>query len=197
MGSLEPGDSVVGSDGNPARVTGVFPQGRKLVYRLTMTDGSSALACAEHLWAVRTMEDKRRHKPLRVLQTQEMLGNFRRNHQYRYELPLLSAPVKWAGREVPLEPYSLGLLLGDGCITDKTSPTFATSDAELVSSLELALGGMSLSFRRKSAVDYVITNPAAGRGGLIVRNPLTAGAARTATGRDVLGDQVHPRSLPL
>ena len=173
MGSLEPGDHVIGSDGEPVRVVGVFPQGRKLVYRLTMTDGSSTLACAEHLWAVRTMEDKRRHKPPRVLETREMLGNLRRNHQYRYELPLLSAPVNWPAREVPLDPYSLGLLLGDGCITDKTSPTFATPDAALVSSLELALGGMSLSFRRKSAVDYVITNPLAGRGGVIVRNPLT------------------------
>ena len=173
MGSIEPGDSVIGSDGNPVAVTGVFPQGAKTVYRVTMTDGSSTLACAEHLWAVRTMEDKRRHKPLRILETREMLGNFRRNHQYRYELPLLSAPVNWARREVLLEPYSLGLLLGDGCITDKTSPTFATSDVELVSSLELALGDMSLSFRRKSAVDYVITNPAAGRGGIPVRNPLT------------------------
>ena len=173
MGSIEVGDSVIGSDGNPVAVTGVFPQGPKTVYRVTMTDWSSTLACAEHLWAVRTMEDKRRHRPLRILETQEMLGNFRRNHQYRYELPLLSAPVNWARREVPLEPYSLGLLLGDGCITDKTSPTFATSDAELVSSLELALGDMSLSFRRKSAVDYVITNPAAGRGGIPVRNPLT------------------------
>src|ERR671939_828381 len=68
MGSLSPGDTVIGSDGKSVRVTGVFPQGRKEVYRLTMTDGSSTLTCAEHLWAVRTMEDKRRHKPPRVLE---------------------------------------------------------------------------------------------------------------------------------
>ncbi len=173
MGSLKPGDAVISSNGNPTLVTGVYPQGTKKVYRLTMTDGASALACAEHLWAVRTMEDKRRHKPLRILQTQEMIGNFRRNHQYRYEVPLLSAPVQWSRREVSLEPYSLGLLLGDGCITGKTSPSFSTSDTELVSSLELSLAGMNLSFRRKSSIDYVITNPAAGRGGVIVRNPLT------------------------
>jgi phosphate starvation-inducible protein PhoH and related proteins len=173
MGSIKPGDRVIGSGGKAVTVTGVFPQGPKAVYRVTMTDGSSTLACAEHLWAVRTMEDKRRGKPSRVLTTQEMIGNYRRNHQYRYELPLLSSPVSWPRRPVPLDPYSLGLLLGDGCITDKTSPAFATSDAELVNSLELALGGMNLSFRRKSAIDYVITNPKAGRGGIVVRNPLT------------------------
>ena len=176
MGDLRRGDLVIASDGQPTKVLGVFPQGEKMVYRLTMTDGSSTLACAEHLWAVSTMEDKRRHKAQRLLQTQEMMGNVRRHHQYRYELPLLSAPVNWSSREVLLEPYSLGLLLGDGCITGKTSPSFTTSDAELVSSLELSLADMKLSFRRKSNIDYYITNPLAGKGGhfsQMPRNPLT------------------------
>ncbi|MGH9942723.1 MAG: PhoH family protein [Pyrinomonadaceae bacterium] len=173
MGDLHSGDLVIASDGQPTKVLGVFPQGEKLVYRLTMTDGSSTLACAEHLWAVSTMEDKRRGKSARLLETQEMIGNFRRHHQYRYELPLLSSPVAWPHREVPVEPYSLGLLLGDGCITDKTSPSFTTSDVELVSSLKLSLADMNLSFRRKSGIDYVITNPAAGHGGIIIRNPLS------------------------
>ena len=173
MGSLKVGDLVVGSDGRPAKVTGVFPQGEKLVYRVKMTDGASTLACAEHLWAVRTASDKRRSKPLRVMQTQEMSGNLRCSHQYRFELPLLSMPVEWEFRQTPLDPYSLGLLLGDGCLTGKTSPSFATSDAELVSSLESGLAGLSLSFRRQSGIDYVITNPAAGRGWTGVRNPLT------------------------
>lgn len=173
MGDLQVGDLVVGSDGKPTEVLGVFPQGERMVYRVTMTDGASALACAEHLWAVRTASDKWRNKPLRILQTQEMMGNLRCFHQYRYELPLLSAPVDWTFRQTPLEPYSLGLLLGDGCITGKTSPSFCTADAELVSSLEFALAGLPLSFRRKSTVDYTITNPAAKNSGGVVRNPLT------------------------
>ncbi len=172
MGDIQVGDLVIGSDGKPVEVTGVFPQGKKKVYRLTMTDGSSVVACAEHLWQVTTMEDKRRNRAPRIFETQEMLGNFRRNHQYRYELPLLSAPVEFAYQAVSIEPYSLGLLLGDGCISDKTSPSFSTTDAELVTSLEFALADMNLSFRRKSEIDYVLSNPLAGRGGLIVRNPL-------------------------
>jgi phosphate starvation-inducible PhoH-like protein len=172
MGEIKVGDFVTGSDGKPTEVLGVFPQGKKKVYRLTMTDGASAVACDEHLWQVKTMEDKRRNRAPRILETQEMIGNFRRNHQYRYELPLLSAPVEFAAQAVPIEPYSLGLLLGDGCISDKTSPSFATSDAELVASMEVALSDMNLNFRRKTEIDYVISNPLAGRGGLIVRNPL-------------------------
>ncbi len=176
MGEIEVGDLVIGSDGKPTEVLGVYPQGEKQVYRLTMTDGSSAVACAEHLWQVKTLEDKRRNKPPRVLQTQEMLDDFRRDHQYRYELPLLSAPVEWEERNVPIEPYALGLILGDGCISGKTSPTFATADTELVASLGSSLSEMNLHIRRTSEIDYVMVNPLAGKGGnkfAPIRNPLT------------------------
>ena len=165
MGEIRIGDFVVGSDGKPTEVIGVFPQGKKKVYRLTMTDGSSAVACAEHLWQVKTMEDKRRNKPTRVLETREMIGNFRRNHQYRYELPLLSAPIEFEFQETPIEPYSLGLLLGDGCISDKTSPSFTTSDEELAVSLQSGLAEMNVNLRRTNRFDYVISNPLAGKGG--------------------------------
>lgn len=176
MGEIEVGDLVIGSDGKSIEVLGVYPQGKKPVYRLTMTDGASAVACAEHLWQVQTMEDKRRNRSPRVLQTQEMIGNVRRNHQYRYELPLLSAPIEWEYQAVPVEPYALGLMLGDGCMSGKTSPTFATADAELVSSLGVSLSDMSVQVRRKSAIDYVLVNPLAGKGGNKfdpIRNPLT------------------------
>ncbi len=176
MGEIEVGDLVIGSNGQPVEVTGVFPQGKKEIYRLTMTDGSSTVACAEHLWQVRTMEDKRRQRPPRILETQEMIGNVRRHHQYRYELPVLSAPLEFAYQAVPIEPYSLGLLLGDGCISDKTSPSFTTADVELATSLQAELAGMGLNVRRKSTIDYVISNPLAGKGGSkfdIIRNPLT------------------------
>lgn len=175
IGEIGVGDFVIGSDGKPTQVIGVFPQGKKKVYRLTMTDGASTVACAEHLWQVETMEDKRRNKPPRVLETQEMIGNFQRDHQCRYELPLLSAPVEFARQPVPIEPYSLGLLLGDGCISDKTSPSFTTSDTELVAALQAGLAEMNLNFRRKSAIDYVISNLLAGKGGSkfeVIRNPL-------------------------
>ncbi len=39
-----------------------------------------------------------------------MIGNLRAAHYHRYELPLLSAPVSFDSRPVPLDPYALGLL---------------------------------------------------------------------------------------
>jgi len=172
FGSLEVGDYVVGSDGLPTPVLAVYPQGEKEVFRVTATDGSSTLCCAEHLWAVTTPSDKRRGRPPRVLQTSEMLGSLRSAHQHRYELPMLSGPVEFEPHDVPMEPYALGLLLGDGCITGKTTPTFATRDPELAAALSDGLGA-SIEAKEKGGVDYVLRHVDGRRGGLRVANPVT------------------------
>lgn len=172
IGSLEPGDWVIGSNGRPTQVLGVYPQGKKPVFRVTLTDGASTLACAEHLWAVRTPSDKRRGKPARVLQTQELQANLKTAYQHRYELPLV-APVEFPAQDVPLDPYALGLLLGDGCFTGKTTPTFATADPELAQALGAALSPLGVTLTHKSGPDYVLNHRDGRRGGVIVANPLT------------------------
>src|ERR671931_419612 len=77
IGSLSVGDLVIGSDGFPTPVLGIYPQGRKQVFRVRTQDGASTLCCAEHLWAVTTRADRRRGLPPRVVETQEMLGRLR------------------------------------------------------------------------------------------------------------------------
>ena len=154
IGELTVGDLVVGSNGEPTPVIGVYPQGKKTTYRLYSQDGASVLCSEDHLWTVRTASDKRRGKPGRVLETKEMIGNLRAAHARRYELPLLSKPVEFPSRPVPMDPYVLGLLLGDGCVTGRTTPSFATQDRELVAALEDALPGVSV--RSKGGVDYVL-----------------------------------------
>src|SRR5207302_579047 len=94
IGSLAMGDLIVGSNGSPTVVLGIYPQGRKQVFRVSSQDGASTLCCAEHLWSVTTPDDKRRGKPRRILETREMMGRLRQVHQRRFELPLVS-PVEF------------------------------------------------------------------------------------------------------
>ncbi len=171
IGSLRVGDLVVGSNGKPTPVLGVFPQVRKEVFRVSAQDGASTLCCGEHLWHVFTAADRRRCKPGRVLETREMIGHLRTAHQRRFELPLLSAPAEFPPGEVPLDPYALGLLLGDGCLTTTTTPSFSSADNELVAALEASLDGIEL--RHKRGPDYVLRHRNGGRGGVIVANPVT------------------------
>jgi phosphate starvation-inducible PhoH-like protein len=170
IGDLAVGDLVVGSDGLPTPVLGIYPQGRKEVFRVTTQDGASTLACGEHLWTVRTPDDRSHGRPSRVLQTQDMIGRLRRGHVHRFELPLVD-PVEFVPQDVPIAPYALGLLLGDGCLSTTTTPAFATADPELAEALEAELPGIEL--KRKTQVDYVLRHIHGGRGGVIVANPVT------------------------
>lgn len=58
MGEMAPGVKVVTPSGRDAVVTGVHPRGTRKVYRVTRADGSSALACDEHLWTVKIKPQK-------------------------------------------------------------------------------------------------------------------------------------------
>ncbi|MEA2196818.1 MAG: phosphate starvation-inducible protein PhoH [Solirubrobacteraceae bacterium] len=190
IGTLQVGDLVTGSDGRPTPVLGVYPQGRKEVFRVRTQDGASALCCAEHLWHVFTASDRRRGKPGRVLETQEMIGRLRSAHQHRYELPLVSGPAEFEPREVPLDPYALGLLLGDGCLTTTTTPAFSTEDPELASALEASLDRIEL--RPKGSFDYVLRHVDGHRGGVIVANPVTTALRELR----LAGTRSHTKFIP-
>jgi phosphate starvation-inducible protein PhoH and related proteins len=168
IGSLRVGDLVVGSDGLPTPVLGVYPQGRREVFRVRTQDGASTLCCGEHLWAVATRDDRRRGKPLRVLETREMMGQLRAAHDHRFELPLISQPVAFPSRDVPLDPYALGLLLGDGSFSAKITG-FTTADPELAVALEQSIEGIELRYR--STFNYYLRHIAGGQG-LKVANPV-------------------------
>ncbi|MFD0271010.1 PhoH family protein [Streptomyces sp. NPDC127106] len=190
IGDLRVGDLVVGSNGEPTPVLGVYPQGEKDIYRVTAQDGSWTLCCGEHLWTVRTASDRRRNKPWRVLETKEMIGKLRAAHARRYELPLLTAPVEFPAREVSMDPYALGLLLGDGCLTGSTTPSFSTSDPELAEALEAALPGVVA--RHKGGPDYVLNRVKSPGDVVTLENPVT----RVMRELDLLGSRSHSKFVP-
>jgi phosphate starvation-inducible PhoH-like protein len=176
IGDLAIGDLVIGSDGEPTPVLGVYPQGEKDIYRVTTQDGGSTLASGDHLWAVAMRDDRRRGKPLRVLTTKDMIGNLRANHYHRYELPLHSAPVCFPYQTIPMDAYALGLMLGDGCLTGATTATFATGDPELAYALKVSIPGIEV--RHSGGPDYMLPKLSAPRAATALQeNPLT-GAVR-------------------
>jgi len=175
IGSLTVGDLVIGSNGKPTPVIGVYPQGEKDIYRVTTQDGASTLCSGDHLWAVSTPDDRRHGKPLRVLTAGEMIGNLRAAHNHRYELPLHSAPVCFPYRPIPMDPYALGLLLGDGCLTGATTPSFATADPELAYELQRLLPGTEVWPRQRP--DYMLNRVTSPGDVITLENPVT-GVAR-------------------
>ena len=139
IGSLKIGDSVIGSTGKPCQVTGVFPQGQRPVRMLRFSDGASVRADVDHLWAVKNSSDERRSKPWRILTTQQIEESVREPcGEARWKVP--TVVVQGEDKELPLDPYVLGVLIGDGCMAEYlASPMFSSVDEEVVRAVDARL----------------------------------------------------------
>lgn len=130
MGNIRVGDRVIGSQGTPIRVIGVFPQGQKAIYQVRFSDGSSTECCDEHLWQVRSTNHRFRKQPGAVMGLQDFRHNLRMpNGNHRWYIPMVQA-VEFSAQPVPLDPYLIGLLIGDGHLR-KDAVYLSTADAEL------------------------------------------------------------------
>lgn len=54
IGDVSVGDYIYDDSGHLAEVTGVYPQGKVMTYRVTFEDRRNAICCGEHLWKVKT-----------------------------------------------------------------------------------------------------------------------------------------------
>ncbi|MFD9862952.1 helicase-related protein [Streptomyces alboflavus] len=169
MGDMKPGDAVVVPTGDVAVVDGVFPQGERDVWRLTLSDGSSVECDDEHLWIVGTSCGWHRGQAPKVLTTREIrLDLVKANGSSKWYLPV-ATPVDLGGDEgLPLNPYLFGLLLGDGSF--RHNLRLSTVDAEIHDAAAAAVAPeCRLTPVAGSACDYTI-QLAQRAGG--VRNPV-------------------------
>lgn len=130
MGLIQVGDFVIGSDGKPTRVTGVYPQGEKEAYEVLFTDGSRTECGLDHLWNVRDVNRRYKRLPFVTKTTKELLE---RGLQYphggnKWDIPLPKA-IKFSKKEYKIHPYLLGVLLGDGYLAG-TSIEFSNPDRD-------------------------------------------------------------------
>ena len=66
IGEMQVGDLVIGGDGNPHKVSGVFPQGKKTAYKIVLSDGQTILCCKDHLWNVKVVRDYNNKKDVKI-----------------------------------------------------------------------------------------------------------------------------------
>ncbi len=136
MGDLNVGDEVASVDGAPSRVTGIYPQGERQVYRITLSDGRSTECCAEHLWRV----NHRTWTSPRVLTTAKVMSLLtRQRYQNRLWVEPFSGEFGNSMDELPIDPWLLGALLGDGTLSG-SSLRFSTASTELLQKVDSAIG---------------------------------------------------------
>jgi len=137
IGRLKVGDCVIGSDGRPTRVTGVFPQGVKPVYRVHFSDHSSVETGPEHLWSVLYWRGGKTLSTLKLttdqLRTRPLIGKLDLSG-VRLLLPMLAAPVVFDElKALPLDGYTLGALIANGYLCGLSATlTFNTADTDTI-----------------------------------------------------------------
>ena len=107
FGDLNIGDYVFDSDGKPTKVLGIYPQGVKDSYKVTLSDGRTDECGLEHLWGVYTRsQGKWKYQTLTV--NESGAG--------RFYIPA-SPVVEYEEKKLACNPYILGSFIGNGCNT--------------------------------------------------------------------------------
>lgn len=139
---LKVGDYVIAVDGSISKVTGVYPQGKQYMYRVTFGDGRNITTSGDHLWTI-TYPDKKYlytdkngkliydyYDAEKVMTTRDLFYRIQNpNRLARTHIPLCEHE-NTPDADLPLDPYLLGVLIGDGCT--KTDDVSMTTDIDVI-----------------------------------------------------------------
>lgn len=158
MGELEVGDALVSVDGRESMVTGIYPQGVKQTFRVTFSDGRSTECCAEHLWKVMYRD----WSEPRIVSTDKLADMLnKKRYQGRLWIDMVSGDFGNTDA-LPIDPWVLGSLLGDGCFTGSGTVRFSTSAASTLDELNHRLPD-ELETVHAENYDYRVVQKSRGR----------------------------------
>lgn len=112
------GDLLFTENNNTTKVIDIPFDDIEDVYTITFKDGRKVQASGNHLWKVYRSYS---HK-MEILSTKEMFQDFamprkksykNKGVEYNYRVPA-NKGVEWNEQKIPIDPYTFGLLLGDG-----------------------------------------------------------------------------------
>lgn len=135
MGDMYVGAKILTPWNGETTVTAVYPQGVQDCYRIETFDGRVCEAGLEHLWMVRTRKQyekyhnhKDLHKNFTVMTTKGLIDGLKRKQKYYIPIPKAQ---EFLEKKLPIHPYVLGVMIGDGCLTLKNNGTnFVISNTE-------------------------------------------------------------------
>jgi phage terminase large subunit-like protein len=119
-GDLDVGDEVFAIDGSVTTVVGKSEVMEPECYLLEFDDGTDVIADEDHLWPIEKKTEQRGDpsKPrngneIVVMKTREIAEYHRTKTERRLRLPA-TGEAQYPERDLPIDPYVLGVWLGDG-----------------------------------------------------------------------------------
>ena len=156
MGDIKIGDTIYTRNGSTTKVIGVYQQGQKEIYRVKLLDGRFIDCCEDHLWTVR-YQGKEKIFSTKELYNRKIKINSKRSSSvsYLYSIPNCE-PIQHEEKGLPLDPYILGCLLGDGSMRGHT-PRISTNDQFIVDKFREVLFDFKIE-RDVSTNNYTIVS---------------------------------------
>lgn len=106
LDQLKVGDLVFSVKGTHTPIIGIYPQGNKDIYEITFDDGRKTRCSENHLWNIRTEDDK--HYVTKELR--EFMPDYIIDGKYKYLTPMCPI-LQYTFKDVPIDPWVLGVLL--------------------------------------------------------------------------------------
>ena len=137
MRDIHIGSKVYDENGKLTTVIGEYPQGLKDVYEVSFNDGTSVKCCKDHLWKFITKSDF----PINRRNWQEESVEYiLYNHKIKvgrgYNLAIpVNKPVEFSKKELPIHPYLLGAMLGDGGFS-QYQLTFTNTEMDIITKIQ-------------------------------------------------------------
>jgi len=185
MKDVRVGMKILTPSGRQSKVVKIFPQGKKEIFTITLSDGTKAQACAEHLWKVwdktgywdKAKKERVRGGRYSIMTTQQLIDKGIKSREkstssndieipaeWRFLIPFLPVPVQFNEQPLVIDPYALGYLIGDGSLTTRSlSVSIGKQDQEnSIDNLNKALSSINVSIksqrRDKRVVDFGFEN---------------------------------------
>jgi len=149
-GDVVVGDELFDRQGKPTEVQAVYRNTGNNKYKVTLEDGRSYECCDEHITPYLTDHDIKKGNPIRSKPLAEMLDDYRSSftdprypgkvyYRYKYRIPNNEA-VEYKSKQLPVDPYVLGVAIGDGCLTSSTGLIISSDDSFVVQKVADIIG---------------------------------------------------------
>ena len=137
MGELCIGDRVFDERGRPTTVVAATRiMSDRACREVVFSDGQSVVADLAHQWLTSTKSERKHGKPPRVRTTAELQRSLRAGDEWNHHV-VVAGPAQRPEQHLPIDPYVLGVWLGDGTTT-KAEVTVGAGDEQILDEIRAA-----------------------------------------------------------
>jgi deoxycytidine triphosphate deaminase len=137
MGNLRVGDEVFDETGRPTQViaaTGIMMN--RPCAEVVFSDGQAIVADLAHRWLTSSKSERKRGRPGTVRTTRAIAASLRAGEEWNHHVKL-AEPVQYPRQPLPVDPYVLGIWLGDGT-SSKAEVTVGHGDEQILDEIKAA-----------------------------------------------------------